>query len=216
MLLIRKSLSSSPQLVIILFYSTLQRKFFCMTQNHWVFGLRPSSGILETRKHNVSETASVPVLRWGGEKTPTHVGPLEKANQWFGLYTIVRTLQNLLLYESILEKLLLLNWQRNFHFNLPYFNCNHSFQRHFLLITPIIFFFYFFNLCQLRRLVLGFPLRRSVLEHVCVPYGGQNETGASLLPVFQSPLPNLIPRTVPRSLITKYPTVYILDTEMLR
>jgi hypothetical protein len=26
------------------------------TQNYWVFGLRPSSGILEARKHNVSET----------------------------------------------------------------------------------------------------------------------------------------------------------------
>jgi hypothetical protein len=26
------------------------------TQNYWVFGLFPSSGILETRKHDVSET----------------------------------------------------------------------------------------------------------------------------------------------------------------
>jgi hypothetical protein len=34
------------------------------TQNYWVFGLRPSSGILETRKHNVSETGFVSVLRW--------------------------------------------------------------------------------------------------------------------------------------------------------
>jgi hypothetical protein len=31
--------------------------------NDWVFGLCPSSGILETRKHNVSETESVSVLR---------------------------------------------------------------------------------------------------------------------------------------------------------
>jgi hypothetical protein len=29
------------------------------TQNYWVFGLCPSSGILETRKHNVSETGYV-------------------------------------------------------------------------------------------------------------------------------------------------------------
>jgi hypothetical protein len=29
------------------------------TQNYWVFGLCPSSGILETRKHDVSETGSV-------------------------------------------------------------------------------------------------------------------------------------------------------------
>jgi hypothetical protein len=32
-------------------------------QNYWVFGLFPSSGILGTRKHDVSETGSVPVLR---------------------------------------------------------------------------------------------------------------------------------------------------------
>jgi hypothetical protein len=30
----------------------------CNAQNYWVLGLRPSSGILETRKHNVSETGS--------------------------------------------------------------------------------------------------------------------------------------------------------------
>jgi hypothetical protein len=29
------------------------------TQIYWVFGLYPSSGILETRKHNVSETDPV-------------------------------------------------------------------------------------------------------------------------------------------------------------
>jgi hypothetical protein len=31
------------------------------TQNYWVFGLCPSSIILETKKHNVSETGSVSV-----------------------------------------------------------------------------------------------------------------------------------------------------------
>jgi hypothetical protein len=41
------------------------------TQNYWVFELFPSSGILENRKHDVSETGSVSVLRWRGEKTPT-------------------------------------------------------------------------------------------------------------------------------------------------
>jgi hypothetical protein len=37
------------------------------TQNYWVFGLFPSSGILGTRKHDVLETGSVSVLRsvWG-------------------------------------------------------------------------------------------------------------------------------------------------------
>jgi hypothetical protein len=32
-------------------------------QNYWVYGLFPSSGILETRKHDVSETGSLSVLR---------------------------------------------------------------------------------------------------------------------------------------------------------
>jgi hypothetical protein len=35
-------------------------------QNYWVFGLCPSSGILETREGNVSETGSATVLRRGG------------------------------------------------------------------------------------------------------------------------------------------------------
>jgi hypothetical protein len=48
------------------------------TQNYWVFGLSPSSGILETRKHDVSGTVSVSILRLGG-KTPTQLGPLERA-----------------------------------------------------------------------------------------------------------------------------------------
>jgi hypothetical protein len=30
------------------------------TQNYWVFGLSPSSGILENRKSNVSETDLLP------------------------------------------------------------------------------------------------------------------------------------------------------------
>jgi hypothetical protein len=33
------------------------------TQNYWVFGLFPSSCILENRKHDVSETGSVSVVR---------------------------------------------------------------------------------------------------------------------------------------------------------
>jgi hypothetical protein len=51
------------------------------TQNYWVFGLYPSSGILETRKYDVSETGSVSVLRWRGEKTPTQLGPLERETE---------------------------------------------------------------------------------------------------------------------------------------
>jgi hypothetical protein len=36
---------------------------------YWVFGLFPSSSILEKRKHDVSETGSVSVLRWRSEDT---------------------------------------------------------------------------------------------------------------------------------------------------
>jgi hypothetical protein len=36
------------------------------TQNYWLFGLCPSSGILKTREHIVSEIGSVSVLRKGG------------------------------------------------------------------------------------------------------------------------------------------------------
>jgi hypothetical protein len=32
-------------------------------QNHWVFGLCPSSSILKARKHNVSETGLSSILR---------------------------------------------------------------------------------------------------------------------------------------------------------
>jgi hypothetical protein len=35
------------------------------TQSYWIFRLCPSSGILETREHNVSETGSVSILRLG-------------------------------------------------------------------------------------------------------------------------------------------------------
>jgi hypothetical protein len=37
--------------------------YMALFQNYWVLGLCSSSGILETRKHNVSETGSVSVLR---------------------------------------------------------------------------------------------------------------------------------------------------------
>jgi hypothetical protein len=36
----------------------------CNTQIYWVSGLVPSSWILNTRKHNVSETGSISFFRW--------------------------------------------------------------------------------------------------------------------------------------------------------
>jgi hypothetical protein len=48
-------------------------------QNYRVSGLCPSSGILNTRKHNVSKTGPVSVLGWG-EGTPILLGSLERAN----------------------------------------------------------------------------------------------------------------------------------------
>jgi hypothetical protein len=38
------------------------------SQNYWIFGLCPSSGILEAKKLNVSGTESISVLRWGGAR----------------------------------------------------------------------------------------------------------------------------------------------------
>jgi hypothetical protein len=35
-------------------------------QDYWVFGLFPSSGILENRKHDILETGSVSILGGGG------------------------------------------------------------------------------------------------------------------------------------------------------
>jgi hypothetical protein len=56
-------------------------------QNFWVFGLFSSSGILENRKHDVSETGSVSVPRWSG-KTPTQLGLLERVNlNWVGVFS---------------------------------------------------------------------------------------------------------------------------------
>jgi hypothetical protein len=49
------------------------------TQNYWVFGRFLSSDILGTRKRDVSETGSVSVLKCGG-KTPTQLGPIDRAN----------------------------------------------------------------------------------------------------------------------------------------
>jgi hypothetical protein len=40
------------------------------TQNHWVFGLCPSSGILKAREHNISET----LIEVSFSKRPNKVG----------------------------------------------------------------------------------------------------------------------------------------------
>jgi hypothetical protein len=47
--------------------STQKNRLVCMPslRNYWVLGLCPSSSILETRRHDVSETGSVFILRWG-------------------------------------------------------------------------------------------------------------------------------------------------------
>jgi hypothetical protein len=47
------------------------------TWHYWVLGLCPSSGILKTREHNVSEIGCFyPQVR--GEETPTLLSPLER------------------------------------------------------------------------------------------------------------------------------------------
>jgi hypothetical protein len=65
--------------------ATIMPKSSCFL-NNWeytellFFFTFPSSGILETRKHDVSETGSVSVLRWKGGEDTYSVGPLWKAN----------------------------------------------------------------------------------------------------------------------------------------
>jgi hypothetical protein len=44
-------------------YGNLTFRHAFRVQNYWSFGPCPLSGILETRKHNVSENGSVSVLR---------------------------------------------------------------------------------------------------------------------------------------------------------
>jgi hypothetical protein len=55
-------------------------------RNDWDFGLCPL-GVLETRKHDVSETGFHSQVKGG--KTPTQLGPLERANlnHWKGQKT---------------------------------------------------------------------------------------------------------------------------------
>jgi hypothetical protein len=50
---------------VTLYSLTLKTEVVTMklTQNYWVVGLCPSSGIVKPIKHNVSETGSVSVLR---------------------------------------------------------------------------------------------------------------------------------------------------------
>jgi hypothetical protein len=53
--------------------------------NRWLSGLCPSSGILNTRNHNVSETGSVSVLRWGPWKeltSATRLCTVQNSGRW--------------------------------------------------------------------------------------------------------------------------------------
>jgi hypothetical protein len=59
--------------------NVISRRCNAVTGNYRVFGLFPSSDILGTRKHDVSETGSVSVSGVGG-KTSTQLDPLDKAN----------------------------------------------------------------------------------------------------------------------------------------
>jgi hypothetical protein len=73
--------------------------WWCITQNYWVFGLLLSFHILENRKHDVSETGSIFVRRWGGWhlscvfcKGPNWVGvfpPSPEDGKRFGFRNVV-------------------------------------------------------------------------------------------------------------------------------
>jgi hypothetical protein len=43
------------------------------SQNYWVCAVCPLLGILNTRKRNILETGSVPIIRWGGRHPPSWV-----------------------------------------------------------------------------------------------------------------------------------------------
>jgi hypothetical protein len=59
-------------------YGTNIQTFIFIYIDYWVSGLCPSPGILNTRKHKVSEIGSVFVLR-GGEGDTYYVGSLRKS-----------------------------------------------------------------------------------------------------------------------------------------
>jgi hypothetical protein len=59
-------------------HSPLKTIIYVLLKIKSVFGLFPSSSILENRKHDVSETGSVSVLRLGREDTYS-VRPLRKS-----------------------------------------------------------------------------------------------------------------------------------------
>jgi hypothetical protein len=54
------------------------------TQDYCFFFTFPSSGILETRKHDVLETGSVSVLRWKGGEDTYSAGPCECGRSYIG------------------------------------------------------------------------------------------------------------------------------------
>jgi hypothetical protein len=58
----RRLLTQIPEAIAIGINTFVLKRVF-YKQEYWVFWTFPSSGILETRKHDVSETGSVSVLR---------------------------------------------------------------------------------------------------------------------------------------------------------
>jgi hypothetical protein len=61
-------------------------------QSYWAYyGLYPSSCMWKTKDHNVSETASVSVLRWMGQNKPSKLGPLERGslNHWTNVQCVL-------------------------------------------------------------------------------------------------------------------------------
>jgi hypothetical protein len=45
------------------YHCILTYRYLQNSQNYWIFGLLPSSGILENRKHDVSKAGSVNIFR---------------------------------------------------------------------------------------------------------------------------------------------------------
>jgi hypothetical protein len=56
-----------------------------ISQNCWIFLLRPSSGVLGSRNTTFRKLGLFPSSGEGEEKIPTQLGPLEKDGLWFRL-----------------------------------------------------------------------------------------------------------------------------------
>jgi hypothetical protein len=61
------------------------------TQDYCFFWTFPSPGILETKKHDVSEPGSVSVLKWKGGEDTLQTANISQINSYFELAIATKT-----------------------------------------------------------------------------------------------------------------------------